>query len=105
MENWKGGPQGLVGVRVNLPDLKPLTEETRTCFTILPTARPPECEPFEFNIEAHGMGKDNPVASNDTAAGRQQNRRVEMVVNGDVIGQPLSDVHPDAMSGYNATGH
>ncbi len=56
------------------------------------------------NIEAHGMGKDNPVASNDTAAGRQQNRRVEMVVNGDVIGQPLSDVHPDAMSGFN-TGH
>ena len=42
------------------------------------------------NIESHGMGKDNPVATNDTAAGRQQNRRVEMVVNGDVIGQPLS---------------
>jgi outer membrane protein OmpA-like peptidoglycan-associated protein len=41
------------------------------------------------NIEAHGMGKDNPVATNDTAAGRQQNRRVEMVVNGDVIGEPL----------------
>jgi outer membrane protein OmpA-like peptidoglycan-associated protein len=57
------------------------------------------------NIEAHGMGKDNPVASNDTAAGRQQNRRVEMVVNGDVIGQPLSDTHPDAMSGFNSTGH
>ncbi len=56
------------------------------------------------NIEAHGMGKDNPVASNDTAAGRQQNRRVEMVVNGDVIGQPLSDTHPDAMSGFNG-GH
>jgi len=43
-----------------------------------------------LNIESHGMGKDNPVATNDTAAGRQQNRRVEMVVNGDVIGQPLS---------------
>jgi len=42
------------------------------------------------NIESHGMGKDAPVATNDTAAGRQQNRRVEMVVNGDVIGQPLS---------------
>jgi outer membrane protein OmpA-like peptidoglycan-associated protein len=40
------------------------------------------------NIEAHGMGKDQPVASNDTAAGRQQNRRVEMVVSGDAIGQP-----------------
>jgi OmpA-OmpF porin, OOP family len=31
-------------------------------------------------IAAHGHGKLNPVASNDTAAGRQQNRRVEVVV-------------------------
>jgi outer membrane protein OmpA-like peptidoglycan-associated protein len=56
------------------------------------------------NIESHGMGKDNPVATNDTAAGRQQNRRVEMVVNGDVIGQPLSAMPertPDI--GLNAT--
>ncbi len=58
----------------------------------------------EASIESHGMGKDNPVATNDTAAGRQQNRRVEMVVNGDVIGQPLSAVpmrSPE--SGLNAT--
>jgi outer membrane protein OmpA-like peptidoglycan-associated protein len=41
------------------------------------------------NIQAAGLGKDGPVASNDTAAGRQQNRRVEMVVSGDVIGQPI----------------
>jgi len=54
------------------------------------------------NIESHGMGKDNPVATNDTAAGRQQNRRVEMVVNGDVIGQPLSDA-PQPNPGLNAT--
>ncbi|HKD05040.1 MAG TPA: OmpA family protein [Bryobacteraceae bacterium] len=40
------------------------------------------------NVTAVGMGKADPVASNDTAAGRQQNRRVEMVVSGDVIGQP-----------------
>jgi outer membrane protein OmpA-like peptidoglycan-associated protein len=46
------------------------------------------------NIEAHGYGKTRPVATNDTAAGRQQNRRVEMVVNGEVIGQPLSDADP-----------
>ena len=37
------------------------------------------------------MGKANPVASNDTGAGRQQNRRVEMVVSGDVIGQPITN--------------
>jgi outer membrane protein OmpA-like peptidoglycan-associated protein len=41
------------------------------------------------NVQAVGLGKDAPVASNDTAAGRQQNRRVEMVVSGDVIGQPI----------------
>ncbi len=48
------------------------------------------------NVEAIGMGKANPVASNDTAAGRSQNRRVEMVVSGDVIGQPLTAPSPDA---------
>jgi outer membrane protein OmpA-like peptidoglycan-associated protein len=37
-------------------------------------------------IAARGFGKTRPVASNDTAAGRQQNRRVELVVSGDVIG-------------------
>jgi outer membrane protein OmpA-like peptidoglycan-associated protein len=41
------------------------------------------------NITARGFGKDNPVASNDNAAGRQRNRRVEMVVSGDIIGQPI----------------
>jgi outer membrane protein OmpA-like peptidoglycan-associated protein len=38
------------------------------------------------NITARGFGKTKPVASNDTPAGRQQNRRVELVVSGDVIG-------------------
>jgi outer membrane protein OmpA-like peptidoglycan-associated protein len=41
------------------------------------------------NITAKGFGKDNPVASNDNAAGRQKNRRVEMVVSGDIIGTPI----------------
>ncbi len=54
------------------------------------------------NITSRGFGKDNPVATNDTAEGRQQNRRVEMVVNDDVIGQPLSDANP-ATSGLNAS--
>jgi outer membrane protein OmpA-like peptidoglycan-associated protein len=40
------------------------------------------------HITAVGRGKGDPVASNDTAAGRQQNRRVELVVSGDVIGVP-----------------
>lgn len=32
-------------------------------------------------ITARGLGPDYPVASNDTAAGRQQNRRVEVIIN------------------------
>jgi outer membrane protein OmpA-like peptidoglycan-associated protein len=43
------------------------------------------------NVTARGFGKTTPVASNDTAAGRQQNRRVELVVSGEVIGTKLSD--------------
>ena len=38
------------------------------------------------SITARGFGKTQPVASNDTAEGRQRNRRVELVVNGDAIG-------------------
>jgi hypothetical protein len=34
-----------------------------------------------------GYGKTRPVATNGTAAGRQQNRRVELVITGDVIGR------------------
>jgi len=39
------------------------------------------------NVFARELGKANPVADNSTAAGRKQNRRVEMIVSGDVIGQ------------------
>jgi outer membrane protein OmpA-like peptidoglycan-associated protein len=34
-----------------------------------------------------GLGESQPVATNGTAAGRQQNRRVELVVSGDIIGR------------------
>jgi outer membrane protein OmpA-like peptidoglycan-associated protein len=44
-------------------------------------------------ISAHGLGDANPVASNDTAAGSQQNRRVELVVSGDSIGTPATSAH------------
>jgi outer membrane protein OmpA-like peptidoglycan-associated protein len=39
------------------------------------------------HVSAVGLGKSNPVADNSTTAGRKLNRRVEMVVSGDVIGQ------------------
>jgi outer membrane protein OmpA-like peptidoglycan-associated protein len=38
------------------------------------------------SVVARGLGKSTPVATNDTPEGRQQNRRVEMVLSGDVIG-------------------
>lgn len=37
-------------------------------------------------VVARGLGKTSPVATNDTPEGRQQNRRVEMVISGDAIG-------------------
>jgi outer membrane protein OmpA-like peptidoglycan-associated protein len=42
------------------------------------------------DISARGMGEDYPIATNDSAAGRQLNRRVELVVTGDVIGRPTT---------------
>jgi outer membrane protein OmpA-like peptidoglycan-associated protein len=42
------------------------------------------------SLGAHGFGRTMPVASNDTANGRQRNRRVELVVAGDVIGIPIT---------------
>ena len=43
------------------------------------------------SVSARGFGNTLPVASNDNSAGRQQNRRVELLVSGDAIGD-RSDV-------------
>jgi outer membrane protein OmpA-like peptidoglycan-associated protein len=42
------------------------------------------------SVTAVGMGKADPIADNSTAAGRKLNRRVEMIVSGDVIGSELT---------------
>jgi len=41
------------------------------------------------SVTAKGFGKTQPVASNDTSTGRQQNRRVELVVSGEIIGAEI----------------
>jgi outer membrane protein OmpA-like peptidoglycan-associated protein len=41
------------------------------------------------SIAARGFGESRPVADNNNAAGRQQNRRVELVVSGDIIGTQI----------------
>ena len=38
-------------------------------------------------VSAVGFGESQPVATNGTAAGRQQNRRVEIIVTGESIGR------------------
>ena len=42
------------------------------------------------NLTAQGFGKAVPLADNTTAKGRQQNRRVEIIVSGEVIGTKLT---------------
>ena len=43
------------------------------------------------NVVARGLGKTRPVADNTTAQGRKLNRRVEMIVSGDVIGTQVGN--------------
>ena len=42
------------------------------------------------SVSARGFGNTLPVASNENASGRQENRRVELLVSGDAIGSPAN---------------
>ena len=42
------------------------------------------------SVSAKGFGNTLPVATNDNSAGRQQNRRVELLVSGEAIGNPAN---------------
>jgi outer membrane protein OmpA-like peptidoglycan-associated protein len=43
------------------------------------------------SVSSKGFGNTLPVASNDDSAGRQQNRRVELLVSGEAIGNPVNE--------------
>ena len=42
------------------------------------------------SVSSRGFGNALPVASNENSAGRQQNRRVELLVSGEAIGNPVN---------------
>ena len=42
------------------------------------------------SVSARGFGNSLPVTSNDSSTGRQQNRRVELLVSGEAIGSPVN---------------
>jgi outer membrane protein OmpA-like peptidoglycan-associated protein len=42
------------------------------------------------SVSTKGFGNSSPVASNNNSAGRQQNRRVELLVSGEAIGNPAN---------------
>ena len=52
-------------------------------------------------VEAHGYGKTEPIATNDTPEGRQQNRRVELILSGDAIGANDEEPKPQTVSSAN----
>ena len=52
-------------------------------------------------VVARGLGESDPVEPKDTASGRKLNRRVELIVSGEVIGTKIGGA-PQSVSAPNA---
>jgi outer membrane protein OmpA-like peptidoglycan-associated protein len=52
-------------------------------------------------VEARGFGKTGAIASNDTVEGRAQNRRVELILSGDAIGNMSDQTGPAQSASAN----
>lgn len=48
----------------------------------------------ETSVTSRGLGETSPVADNSTAEGRQRNRRLEIVVSGEVIALKIGKYGP-----------
>jgi hypothetical protein len=54
MDDWNGGPQKLVRIKVTFPGFDPLTKATEHCLSQPPAFRPTQCLPVEFILRGGG---------------------------------------------------
>jgi len=63
MERWNGGQQTVVGFKVAMPGIKPLTTANMECMTLPPAKRPKGCAPLEFHLfSAGGSARSDEIA-------------------------------------------
>lgn len=94
----------VAGILLNYPDLKidaeghtdnvgseefNLSLSERRAMTVIEFLRDQGID--ETSLTAKGLGKSMPVVPNTTAKNRQQNRRVELIISGEVIGHNIAE--------------
>lgn len=64
MNNWRGGPQESVSLRVALPSFEPLTKANGACFAHFYRDRPAGCTTIDFDIMKRGIPADTETFGN-----------------------------------------
>jgi len=54
MEDWNGGAQTLIRLKVTYPGVEPLTPETAQCLALSAALRPAPCTPVGFSLRGGG---------------------------------------------------